>query len=92
MILNRTLQQVKKPDLALQEALRVGKKVIVSIPNFAYYKARASIFFRGWYQWLTFPKHCRLQRLLQKTKPSQLNAYFLSLEITESVFIKFAGW
>jgi methionine biosynthesis protein MetW len=47
VILNQTLQQVKKPDLALQEALRVGKKVIVGIPNFAYYKARAKIFFRG---------------------------------------------
>ena len=47
VILNQTLQQVKKPDLALQEALRVGKKVIVGIPNFAHYKARASIFFRG---------------------------------------------
>jgi methionine biosynthesis protein MetW len=47
VILNQTLQQVKKPDFALQEALRVGKKTIVGIPNFAYYKARASIFFRG---------------------------------------------
>jgi methionine biosynthesis protein MetW len=47
VILNQTLQQVKKPDLALQEALRVGKKVIVGIPNFAHCKARASIFFRG---------------------------------------------
>jgi len=47
VILNQTLQQVKKPDYALREALRVGKKTIVGIPNFAYYKARASIFFRG---------------------------------------------
>jgi methionine biosynthesis protein MetW len=47
VILNQTLQQVKKPDFVLQEALRVGKKVIVGIPNFAHYKARASIFFKG---------------------------------------------
>jgi len=47
VILNQTLQQVKKPDFALQEAFRVGKKVIVGIPNFTYYKARASIFFKG---------------------------------------------
>lgn len=47
VIINQTIQQVKKPDLAIQEALRVGKKVIVGIPNFAHYKARASIFFRG---------------------------------------------
>ena len=47
VILNQTLQQVKKPDFALNEALRVGKKTIVGIPNFAYYKARARIFFKG---------------------------------------------
>jgi methionine biosynthesis protein MetW len=63
VILNQTLQQVKKPDFALQEALRVGKKVIVGIPNFAHYKARASIFFKGRvpvtpslpYQWYDTP-------------------------------------
>ena len=63
VILNQTLQQVKKPDYALKEALRVGKEVIVGIPNFAYYKARASIFFRGRvpvtaslpYQWYDTP-------------------------------------
>jgi len=47
VILNQTLQQVKKPDFALREALRVGKKTIVGFPNFAHYKARASIFFQG---------------------------------------------
>jgi len=47
VILNQTLQQVKKPDFAVREALRVGGKAIVGIPNFAYYKARASIFFKG---------------------------------------------
>jgi methionine biosynthesis protein MetW len=47
VILNQTLQQVKKLDFALQEALRVGKKAIVGIPNFAHYRARWSIFFRG---------------------------------------------
>jgi methionine biosynthesis protein MetW len=47
VVLNQTLQQVKKPSLALKEALRVGKKTIVGIPNFAHYKARARVFFRG---------------------------------------------
>ncbi len=63
VILNQTLQQVKKPALVLQEALRVGKKVVIGIPNFAYIKARASIFFRGRvpvtaalpYQWYDTP-------------------------------------
>lgn len=47
VILNQTLQQVKKPDCALKEALRVGKKVIVSFPNFVQASARFQIFFTG---------------------------------------------
>lgn len=47
VILNQALQQVKKPAFVLEEALRVGKKTIIGIPNFAYYKARARIFFKG---------------------------------------------
>jgi len=47
VILNQTLQQVKKPDFVLKEALRVGKQTIVSFPNFVHYPARFQIFFRG---------------------------------------------
>ena len=47
VILNQTLQQVKKPDFALREALRVGNQVIVGIPNFCYITDRFQIFFRG---------------------------------------------
>ncbi len=47
VILNQTLQQVKKPDFALKEALRVGKKVIVGFPNFVQASARFQIFFKG---------------------------------------------
>ena len=47
VILYQTLQQVKKMDKVLSEALRVGKKVIIALPNFAFYKARLQIIFRG---------------------------------------------
>ena len=47
VILSQTLQQVKKPDFVLKEALRVGKQTIVSFPNYVYYPARFQIFFRG---------------------------------------------
>ncbi len=40
VILNQTLQQVKKPDFALKEALRVGRKAIVGFPNFVQLHAR----------------------------------------------------
>lgn len=47
VILNQSLQQVKNVDRVLKEALRVGKKVIVGFPNFAYYKARFQMVFKG---------------------------------------------
>jgi len=47
VILNQSMQEVKKVDFVLREALRVGKKVIVGFPNFAYVSARLRLFFRG---------------------------------------------
>jgi methionine biosynthesis protein MetW len=47
VVLNQTLQQVKKPDFVLHEALRVGKKVIIGFPNFLYISARFQMFFGG---------------------------------------------
>ncbi|MCK5627980.1 methionine biosynthesis protein MetW [Candidatus Bathyarchaeota archaeon] len=47
VVLNQTFQQVKKPSFVLEEALRVGKKVIIGFPNFVYYSARFQIFFKG---------------------------------------------
>jgi methionine biosynthesis protein MetW len=43
VILNQTLQQVKKPDFAVKEALRVGKQVIIGFPNFVHVSARLQI-------------------------------------------------
>jgi len=47
VILAGSLQQVKKPDPVLSAALRVGKKTIVSFPNFAHYRVRLQILFGG---------------------------------------------
>jgi methionine biosynthesis protein MetW len=47
VILNQTLQEIKKLDLIINESLRVGKKVIVGLPNFAHLRARMIIFFEG---------------------------------------------
>jgi len=47
VVLNQSLQQVKSPDTVLQEALRVGKWVILGFPNFAHVSARFQLFFRG---------------------------------------------
>lgn len=47
VILAQTLQQVRKPDFVLKEALRVGNQAIVSFPNFVFFPSRFQIFFRG---------------------------------------------
>jgi methionine biosynthesis protein MetW len=63
VILNQSMQQILHVDKVLTDALRVGKKVIVGFPNFAYYKSRLQMFFRGRspvteslpYQWYETP-------------------------------------
>lgn len=47
VILNQTLQSTEKPDFVIQEMLRVGKKVVVSFPNFAYWRIRFYLMFHG---------------------------------------------
>jgi methionine biosynthesis protein MetW len=47
VILNQSLQQVKKPDVVVQEALRVGWEVIIGFPNFAHYCARIQLSLKG---------------------------------------------
>lgn len=46
-ILSQTLQTLKNPHLVFEELLRVANKVIVSFPNFAYWKCRMGLFFGG---------------------------------------------
>ncbi len=47
VILNQSLQEVRKALFLLREALRVGNRVIVGFPNFAHIRARWSLFFGG---------------------------------------------
>ena len=47
VILNQSLQEVKKIDGLIHEGLRIGGKIIVGFPNFAYLQARWMLFFRG---------------------------------------------
>lgn len=46
-ILSQTLQTTKRPDLVLDELLRVGRKAFVSFPNFAHWQVRASLLWHG---------------------------------------------
>ncbi|MCM8759144.1 MAG: methionine biosynthesis protein MetW [Candidatus Omnitrophica bacterium] len=47
VILNQSLQQVLHFEKVFDEALRVGRNVIIGIPNFAYWRGRFQIFFLG---------------------------------------------
>lgn len=43
VILSQTVQTVKDPEKVFRELLRVGKRVIVSFPNFAHWRCRAQL-------------------------------------------------
>jgi methionine biosynthesis protein MetW len=47
VILSQTLQVVKQPNRVLREIVRIGKKAIVSFPNFGHYRMRLTLLFRG---------------------------------------------
>jgi methionine biosynthesis protein MetW len=47
VIMNGSLQQVKKPDTAFRDALRVGKKLIVGFSNFLQYSSRLQMLLYG---------------------------------------------
>jgi methionine biosynthesis protein MetW len=63
VVLSQTLQVVRRPDLVLNDMARVGRTCIVSFPNFAYWRVRGFLFFRGRmpvsrsipYQWYETP-------------------------------------
>tara|TARA_B100000073_G_C23562243_1_gene504610 strand:- start:158 stop:754 length:597 start_codon:yes stop_codon:yes gene_type:complete len=47
VILSQTLQAFLNPEKVLDELLRVGKKAIVTIPNFGHWKVRLKLLFKG---------------------------------------------
>ena len=47
VVLSQTLQAFLDPEEVINELLRVGKKAIVTIPNFGYWKVRIHLLFQG---------------------------------------------
>jgi methionine biosynthesis protein MetW len=47
VVLSQTLQVVRKPGLVLREMLRVGKRGIISFPNFGYWRIRGFLAVKG---------------------------------------------
>jgi len=46
-ILSQTLQTTMRPDLVLEQLLRIGRRAFVSFPNFAHWRVRLSLLWRG---------------------------------------------
>ncbi len=47
VILSQTLQQIMDPKELIPELLRIGKRVIVSFPNFGHWMVRVQVLFTG---------------------------------------------
>ena len=47
VVLGQTLQAFINPETVIKELLRVGKKAIVTIPNFGHWKVRFSLLIKG---------------------------------------------
>lgn len=62
-IMSHTIQATTRPDKMLQQMLRISDRVIVSLPNFANFRNRFHLFFKGTmpvnesipYQWYETP-------------------------------------
>jgi methionine biosynthesis protein MetW len=47
VILSNTIQATEKPRTVLEHLLRIGRRTAVSLPNFGYWKVRASLVWNG---------------------------------------------
>jgi len=63
VILSQTLQQIYEPSQLIRSMLRIGKRGIVSFPNFSHWSIRMQLFFKGYapitkqlpYEWHNTP-------------------------------------
>ena len=47
VIMTQTLQAIRRPDIMLQEMLRVGREAVVTFPNFAHWQNRVQLGLKG---------------------------------------------
>ena len=85
VILSQTLQAFMSPEKVIENLLRVGKKVIVTIPNFGHWKVRLDLLFKGEmpvtknlpYQWYNTPNlhMCTIQDFYNFCNNKRVNIY-----------------
>ena len=76
VILSQTLQETRSPVRVLQEMLRVGRRAIVSFPNFGHWSVRTAMLFTG-----QAPK----TRLFPYNWYDSPNIHFLSIDDFETL-------
>jgi methionine biosynthesis protein MetW len=47
VILSQTLQATRNPRRVMEHMLRIGRRAIISLPNFGYWRMRAQLVFKG---------------------------------------------
>ena len=85
VILSQTLQAFLNPEKVISELLRVGKKAIVTIPNFGYWKVRLHLLIKGTMpitrtlpdEWYNTPNlhMCTIQDFFNFCKKREINLY-----------------
>ena len=81
-ILSQTLQTTRRPDLVVEELLRIGRQAFVSFPNFAHWRGRLSLLWGG---------RMPVTRLLPDTWYDTLNIHHVTVDDFRAL-VKDRGW
>jgi len=94
VILSQTLQAMHEPRDVLEQMMRIGKRAIVSLPNFAYWRLRLYMMFKGRmpvsenlpYEWYNTPNihFCTIRDFVALTQE-------MGLTIERSLFLDEEG-
>ncbi|MDR3375235.1 MAG: methionine biosynthesis protein MetW [Ancalomicrobiaceae bacterium] len=85
VILSQTLQATQRPKDVLRHLLRIGRRAIVSLPNFGHYGFRLQLMLRGRmpvssflsYSWYDTPNihFCTIRDFVELTKEQDVSAF-----------------
>lgn len=94
VILSQTVQAMLDPKGVIEQAMRIGKRAIVSLPNFAYWRLRLYVMFKGRmpvseslpYEWYNTPNihFCTIRDFVRLTR-------HMGLTIERSLFLDEEG-
>lgn len=101
VLLTQTLQAVQKPDVLVEEMLRIGERCVITFPNFAYWRYRFYIMTVGRmpvtehlpYQWYDTPNihFCTIRdfdALCQERNINILDKTVVGLDYREKLLMK----